>query len=254
MVPLAWGMVAALHTNETIFKIPFDWFPVPMHWENYSKAWEVASFGKAMWLSFFIAFVITVFCVLFSHMAGYGLTKFKFFGRNLIFTSIISTLLVPFTAIMLPVFIFTRSLGWVNTLPGVIVPGLVTAQAVFFMRQYMTSFPAELISSARIDGASEWKIYWSIVLPITGPVCAAVAALTFVGSWNNLLWPLIVIQDKSLYTIPLALTSFNTVNFTNYVQMMAMSMIAIFPVVILFFLISRKLIDSLMVNGGGIKG
>jgi len=254
VIPLVWGISASLHTNATIFLNPFHWLPRPVHWSNFTKAWSSASFGRYMWNSFFIAFAITIFCVIFSQMAGYALSQFKFFGRDAIFGTIVSTLLLPFPAIMVPVFIFTKDMGWINTFAGVIIPGIITAHAVFFMRQYLSGLPSELLWSARIDGASEWTIYWRIVVPLTGPVVAAVGVLTFVASWNNLLWPLIVIQSKSHYTIPLGLSDFNDTYFTNYAEMMAMSMVAVIPVIILFLFVRRWLINSLMVSGGGLKG
>ncbi|MCL6444392.1 MAG: carbohydrate ABC transporter permease [Alicyclobacillus sp.] len=254
LVPLLWGLSASVHSNADIFSDPFTWIPAKFHWSNYSNAWGSGSFGRYMFNSFFIAAIVTVGTVMLSQMAGYGLAKLKFFGSNLIFASIVSTLLVPFATIMVPVFILTRQLGWVNTFQGVIIPGLLSPSAVFFMRQYMLGVPDEMLWSARVDGANEWTIYWKIVVPLTGPVISAVGVLTFVGSWNNLLWPMLVLSDTQMYTLPLGLSNFNQEYFTNYVEMVAMSMISIIPVVFLFLFARRRLIDSIMVNGGGIKG
>ncbi len=253
LLPLIWTISASLHTNATIFQVPFSWIPRSAHWTNYPKAWTTAPFALYLANSFFIALVIACGCTLFSHMAGYGLAKFAFGGRHLIFGAIVGTLLVPFSAIMIPVFIITRQLHLVNTYWGVIMPGLITAQAIFFMRQYMVGVPDELMASARVDGASEWNLYWRIVFPITWPVIIAVGVLTFVASWNNLLWPLIVINSKHLYTVPLGLAQFNSVYFTNYVFMAAMSVVSIIPVLIIFLLTARRILDSLTI-GSGLKG
>ncbi len=253
LTPLFWAISASLHTNATIFKTPFSWIPIPAHWGNYVTSWKSASFSHDVVNSFFIAIAIAVVCTVFSHMAGYGLAKFVFRGRNLIFGAIIGTLLMPFSAIMIPVFVIVRELGWVNSYEGIIVPGIMTAQAVFFMRQYMFGVPDELIASARVDGASEWLTYWRIVFPLTWPVVITVAVLTFVGSWNNLLWPLVVVNSQHLYTIPLGLAQFNNVYFTNYVFMTAMALVSIIPVIVLFLLTARRLLNSIMISSG-VKG
>lgn len=253
LIPLVWGLSASVHANSNLFSDPFSWIPPHIEWSNYSSAWKSGSFGRYVFNSFFIAIIITLGTVIFGQMAGYGLAKFKFTGRNIVFTSILSTLLVPFPAIMVPVFMLTRQIGWVNTYEGVIIPGILTPAAVFLMRQYMLAIPDEVLWSARVDGAGEWKIYWKIVLPLTGPIITAVGVLTFVGSWNNLLWPMVVLSKNSLFTIPLGLETFNQEYFTNYVALVAMSMISIIPVLVLFLIVRKRLINSIMVSGGSLK-
>lgn len=254
LVPLLWDISGSLHTNGTLFSDPFNWLPSRLQFGNYPKAWGAISFGRELLNSFGIAVILAVFGVGLGHMAGYALGKCRFFGRDIIFWCIVSTMLVPFPAIMVPVFVLTHALGLVNTYLGVIIPGLMTAQVVFFMRQYLMNVPDELLESARVEGASEWRVYSSIVVPMSWPVMAAMGILTFVGSWNNLIWPLLVIQSQRLFTVPLGLTRFEQAYFTNYVAILCMSLIAMLPVTVLFVAGRRKLFDAIMVNGGAVVG
>jgi multiple sugar transport system permease protein len=254
LVPLLWAISGSFHTNATLFTDPFQWIPKVAHWENYTASWGAVSFGQDMLNSFGIALVLATGGVFLGLMAGYALGKCKFLGRDLVFWAIVSTLLLPFPAILIPVFIIATKLGIVNTYLGVIVPGLLTAQVVFFMRQYVLGIPDELIESARVDGASELRVYWKIVLPLCWPVFASMGVLVFVGSWNNLLWPLVVIDSQSLYTVPLGLTHFSSEYLTNYTGTLAMSVVGMLPVLVVFLIARRRILDSVMVSGGAIKG
>lgn len=251
--PIVWGLSGSVHTNATLYQQPFDWVPSEKHFENYSEAWGAVSFGRDLLNSFLIALIVSVASMLLGAMAGYGFSKFEFRGNGTLFSAIVATLLLPFPAIMIPVFVIARSLGLVDSYAGIILPGLLTAQAVFLMRQFIQDFPDELLESARVDGASELRIFVRIVLPLTWPAMSAVGILTFVASWNNLLWPLVVVQSERLYTVPLGLAHFNSTNFTDYVQILAMSIVAVLPIMILFGLARRRLVDSLMVSGGALK-
>ena len=254
LTPLVWAVSASLHSNSTIFSLPFDWIPKPPHPENYTGGLKTVDFGVLVMNSLIIGIAIAVGSVILGLMSGYALAKRRFFGRDILFWSIVATLLIPFPAIMVGVFILARWMGITNSYAGVIIPGILTGQVVFFMRQYLQGIPDELIESARVDGASEWRILWRIVLPLAWPVMISMGILTFVGSWNNLLWPLIVIQSDSLFTIPLGLTRLKSQYSTDYVSTLAVSVIAIIPVVILYLIGRKKLLDSIIVSGGAVKG
>jgi ABC-type glycerol-3-phosphate transport system permease component len=254
LTPLVWAVSASLHTNGTIFSLPFDWLPKPPHPENYTNGLKTVDFGVLVLNSLIIGVAIAVGSVVLGLMSGYALAKRRFFGRDILFWSIVATLLIPFPAIMVGVFILARWMNITNSYAGVIIPGLLTGQVVFFMRQYLQGIPDELIESARVDGAGEWRILWRIVLPLSWPVMISMGILTFVGSWNNLLWPLIVIQSDSLFTIPLGLTRLKSQYSTDYVSTLAVSVIAIIPVVILYLIGRKKLLDSIIVSGGAVKG
>jgi ABC-type glycerol-3-phosphate transport system permease component len=253
-VPIVWAVSASLHTNNNIYIEPFTWIPNPAHFSNYKDAWNQTNFGAAMLKSLGIALFISVASVAFGLMAAYGLAKFRFPGRRVIFAATVAVLLVPFPSIMVPVFIMTRELGLVDSYAGVIIPGVLSPLGVFLMRQYLLGLPDEMMQAARVDGAGEFGIFWRVIVPLSWPVIAAVGVLTFVASWNNLLWPLIVLDSQSLFTVPLALEQFNSTNSTDYVGMVAMSVVAVIPVVALFIAARRRLIDSIMLSGGGLAG
>ena len=252
VVPIIWTVLSSLKTNDTIFAVPMRWLPTSPQWNNYIDAFDVAPFGQFFINSTIVAASVTVTTVFFGAMAGYGLSKFRFPGRTLVFGLILSTLMIPFPVIMIPLFALVRNFGWVNTYQGLIIPGALTGFAVFMMRQFIQALPDELFDAARLDGAGEVRIFLTMVLPLARPALATLGILTFLDSWNNLLWPLILIQSEEMETIPLGLTKFSTLYSTNYVQMMAMAVIASLPVLIVFLIGRRQIINSLMMSG--IKG
>ena len=252
VVPIIWTVLSSLKTNNTIFAVPVRWLPTTLNWNNYSDAFDVAPFDRFFLNSTLVAAAVTVTTVFFGAMAGYGLSKFRFPGRTMVFGLILTTIMIPFPVIMIPLFALVRNFGWVNTYQGLIIPGALTGFAVFLMRQFIQALPDELLDAARLDGAGEVRIFLTMVLPLTRPALATLGILTFLDSWNNLLWPLILIQSEDMETIPLGLTKFSTLYSTNYVQMMAMAVIASLPVLIVFLIGRRQIINSLMMSG--IKG
>jgi ABC-type glycerol-3-phosphate transport system permease component len=252
VIPVIWTVLSSLKTNDTIFAVPVRWLPTSLNWNNYVDAFDVAPFGRFFLNSTLVAASVTVTTVFLGAMAGYGLSKFRFPGRTLVFGLILSTLMIPFPVIMVPLFALVRNFGWVDTYQGLIVPGALTGFAVFMMRQFIQALPDELFDAARLDGAGEVRIFLTMVLPLARPALATLGILTFLDSWNNLLWPLILIQSEEMQTIPLGLTRFSTLYSTNYVQMMAMAVIASLPVLLVFLIGRRQIINSLMMSG--IKG
>ena len=252
LVPVIWTVLSSLKANDAIFAVPMRWLPTTLQWNNYSDAFQVAPFGRYFLNSAIVAASVTATTVFFGAMAGYGFSKFRFPGRNLVFGLILSTFMIPFPVIMIPLFVLVRNFGWVNTYWGLIIPGALTGFAVFMMRQFIQAIPSELFDAARIDGAGEVRIFLTIVLPLARPALATLGILTFLDSWNNLLWPLIVIQSDEMETIPLGLTKFSTIYSTNYAQMLAMAVIASLPVLVFFIIGRRQIINSMMLSG--IKG
>ena len=252
VIPVIWTVLSSLKSNETIFAVPMRWFPDSLHWNNYIDAFEVAPFARYFLNSTIIAASVTATTIFFGAMAGYGFSKFRFPGRDLVFGLILSTFMIPFPVIMIPLFVLVRNFGWVDTYWGLIIPGALTGFAVFMMRQFIQAIPGELLDAARIDGAGEMRIFLTLVLPLARPALATLGILTFLESWNNLLWPLIVIQSDEMETIPLGLTKFSTLYSSNYAQMLAMSVIASLPVLVVFIIGRRQIINSLMLSG--IKG
>jgi multiple sugar transport system permease protein len=249
LIPVMWTVLSSLKTNDTIFAVPVQWLPTSLHWNNYVDAFSVAPFSRYFLNSTIVAVSVTATTVFVGAMAGYGFSKFRFPGRNLAFGLILSTFMIPFPVIMIPLFVLVRNFGWVNTYWGLIIPGALTGFSVFMMRQFIQALPDELFDAARIDGAREFRIFLTIVLPLVRPALATLGILTFMDSWNNLLWPLIVIQSDDMNTIPLGLTKFSTLYSTNYVQMLAMAVIASLPVLVVFTIGRRQIINSLMLSG-----
>jgi multiple sugar transport system permease protein len=252
LVPVIWTVLSSLKSNDTIFAVPLRWLPDSLQWNNYAEAFEVAPFARYFLNSAIVAASVTATTVFFGAMAGYGFSKFRFPGRDLVFGLILVTFMIPFPVIMIPLFVLVRNFGWVNTYWGLIIPGALTGFAVFMMRQFIQAIPSELIDAARIDGAGELRIFLTMVLPLARPALATLGILTFLESWNNLLWPLIVIQSDEMETIPLGLTKFSTLYSSNYAQMLAMAVIASVPVLVVFIIGRRQIINSLMLSG--IKG
>jgi ABC-type glycerol-3-phosphate transport system permease component len=252
VIPVIWTVLSSLKTNDSIFAVPMRWLPTTLQWNNYVDAFQVAPFGRYFLNSAIVAIAVTATTVFFGAMAGYGFSKFRFPGRNLMFGLILSTFMIPFPVIMIPLFVLVKNFGWVNTYWGLIVPGALTGFAVFMMRQFIQALPSELFDAARIDGAGEVRIFLTIVLPLTRPALATLGILTFLDSWNNLLWPLIVIQSDEMETMPLGLTKFSTLYSSNYAQMLAMAVIASLPVLVVFIIGRRQIINSLILSG--IKG
>jgi multiple sugar transport system permease protein len=252
VIPVIWTVLSSLKSNDTIFAVPMQWLPDSLHWNNYSEAFEVAPFGRYFLNSAIVAASVTATTVFFGAMAGYGFSKFRFPGRDVVFGLVLVTFMIPFPVIMIPLFVLVRNFGWVNTYWGLIIPGALTGFAVFMMRQFIQAIPGELFDAARIDGAGEMRIFLTLVLPLARPALATLGILTFLESWNNLLWPLIVIQSDEMVTIPLGLTKFSTLYSSNYAQMLAMAVIASLPVLVVFVIGRRQIINSLMLSG--IKG
>jgi ABC-type glycerol-3-phosphate transport system permease component len=250
LVPMLWAIAATFHTNASLVKVPFAWISPAFTLDNYGRVLGNVSLWSAVGNSTVVAVAIATVGVLLSQMAGYVLAKFRFLGRDAIFWTIVATMLIPFPAIMVPVFIMARTLGWVDSLTGLIVPALITATTIFFMRQYLVGLPEDYIEAARIDGASELRIFTSIVLPLTGPVLGSMAVLNFVASWNNFLWPLLITQTENSRTLPVAMTQFQNLYFTDTVALITISVLSSIPVLLVFLLMRRRILSAVMVSGG----
>jgi ABC-type glycerol-3-phosphate transport system permease component len=252
IVPLYWMVKSALGTNEEIFASPVPWLPRSLHPENFPQGLASNQFPRFFLNSFLVAAAVTVTTVVTSALAGYGFAKFEFPGKGLAFAFVLAALMVPFQAIVIPLFILVRELGWLNSYAGLIVPGAVSGFGIFLMRQFMSRVPNELIEAARIDGAGELQVFVLVVLPMARASLASLAVLTFLASWNNFLWPLIVAQKPAMNTVPLGLAQFRGSYFTNYVQLLAVATLAALPVVVLYAFMQRQIVGSFA--SSGIKG
>ena len=251
-VPLYWTVMSSLTTNDSLFSGAITWIPPALHVENYTNAFQAAPFGRYFLNSAVVAVAVTAITLLTSALAGYGFAKLHFPGRNVLFAVVLAALMVPFPAIMIPLFVLVRQLHLLDSYAGLIIPGAVSGFGIFMMRQFMSRLPDALLEAARLDGCNELQIFWFIVLPSSRSALAALAVLTFLASWNNFVWPLLVVQSPDYTTVPLGLALFRGAYATNYAQILAASLVAAAPVVLLYLAMQRQIIASFI--SSGIKG
>jgi multiple sugar transport system permease protein len=253
LLPLVWMLSASLMPLSEVIKVPPVWFaPSKYSLENYVEVWSRIGFSRFFFNSAFIALTITLLQLLTSSMAGFAFARYKFPGRNLIFVLILSTMMIPFQVLMIPLFIMIARLGMVNTYWGIIIPAIVTPFGIFMMRQFMLGIPSALLDAARIDGAQEPYIYFRIVLPLCKPAIAALTIFSFLGSWDNFLWPLIIVNSKQLWTLPIAMSRFTEQYISQTHLQMAGASVMFIPVLIVFLFMQRNFIEGIAMTG--IKG
>ena len=253
--PMYFMAVSSFKAEAEILSTPFSWLPQEFAGlQHFAGAFERAPIGQWYVNSVFIAAVQVAVGIFFGAMAGYGFAKFQFRGKKILFALILSIMAVPFQILLIPLYVEIRHFGWHNTYAGLIVPGMLSAFAIFLMRQFALSIPDELLDSARIDGASEFRIFISIALPLLAPASASLAIILFLASWNNFLWPLVVAQDRNLWTLPVGMTVFSQPyrGEPSIGPSMAVSTLATLPVALLFLFFQRYFIEGMMVSG--IKG
>ena len=247
LIPLVFMFTASTMPAIDIMKLPYPWFSDHIHWQNFWNGLRGPE-GDFILLrntlnSLIVAAAVTASTVLLSSMTGYGLAKFDFKGRNAVFMTIMATMMIPFEAIMIPLYMVVMGMGLQDSYAGLIVPFLTSAFGIFLMRQFLLTFPDEVLDAARIDGASEPRIFASIVLPNAGPAIATLAVLTFRSQWDSLLWPLLAVQSEEMKTIPLYITKFMAETHSDEGIMMAIAAMASLPMFILFFTMSRYFIS-----------
>ena len=220
-------------------------------WSNYTDLFDKFSFGTYLWNSVFITVVATALTLLFNSMAAFALSKYRFKGQKIVFLLIIATLMIPPTIILVPVFLVINQVGLLNSLWGVILPAVATPTGVFLLRQYMLTIPDELLEAARMDHASEWRIYWRIVLPLSAPALAVLAIFSVMWRWNDFLLPLIVLSQNEFFTLQLALNSFQGELNTQWHYLLAMTVITLLPVTLVFAFLQRYITTG--IAGAGVK-
>jgi alpha-1,4-digalacturonate transport system permease protein len=220
-------------------------------WNNYTDLFDKFSFGTYLWNSVFITVVATALTLLFNSMAAFALSKYRFKGQKAVFLLIIATLMIPPTIILVPVFLVINQVGLLNSLWGVILPAVATPTGVFLLRQYMLTIPDELLEAARMDHASEWRIYWRIVLPLSAPALAVLAIFSVMWRWNDFLLPLIVLSQNEFFTLQLALNSFQGELNTQWHYLLAMTVITLLPVTLVFAFLQRYITTG--IAGAGVK-
>ena len=248
--PFIWMILGSFKTTGELRQVPPTWLPQDPTLANYQELLDRLSFARYFFNSAIVAAAVTAGNVIFCSMLGYALAKLSFPGKRILFAVVLGTLMVPAIVTFMPLFVLVANLGLVNTHAGLILPFLVGAFGVFLMRQFIAGIPDELLDAARVDGAGEHYIFWRIVMPLCGPAIATLTILTFLGSWNSFLWPLVVATSEGMYTLPVAIALFATgQQETNIALLMAGSVVVILPVLIVFILLQRYFTQGIAMTG-----
>jgi len=249
LAPFIWMISTSFKSSESVFSYPPQWIPQNPTLEQYQALFREVNFLQFFKNSVIVAFAITLFSLFLNALGGFAFAKYRFPGREKIFALLLATLMVPGQITMIPVFLMLKSIGLINSYWGLIIPAGASAFGIFLMRQFITTIPNDLIESARIDGCSEFRIFWSIILPLCKPVLAALGIFTFMGSWNAFLWPLIVMIKENMYTLPVALANLSGQYATKFGLLMAGAVVVVAPVLIVFILAQRYVIRGVAVTG-----
>lgn len=248
--PFVWMLLSSFKGEGEVRRTPPTWLPTNPTLANYRELFERLDFPLYFTNSVAVAVLVTVGNLLICSATGYALAKLRFLGRRALFVLVLGNLMVPPMATFVPQFVLVSNLGLVNTYAGLVLPNLALAVNVFLMRQFILSIPDDLLESARVDGAGEWRIYWRIVLPLTRPALATVGILTFLGSWNNFLWPLVVATTEDKYTLPVALALYSVgQNQTRYGLLLAGSVTIILPILVIFAVLQRHFVRGIATTG-----
>lgn len=250
LVPFAWMALGSVKTQSEILQRPPTWIPQNPTLDNFAQWFGPLDFGTFFMNSLIVASFTVLGNLVFCSMVGYALAKLDFPGKKVLFAVVMITLMVPGVVTFVPLFVMVSKLGLVNSYPALILPFITAPIGVFLMRQFMLGIPDSLIEAARLDGASEFRIFARVVMPLSGPPLATLAILTFLSSWNNFLWPLVAAQTESMYTLPVALSLYSTgQNATNYGLLLAGSVLVIAPILALFVLLQRYFIQGIATAG-----
>ena len=254
VAPFYWTIVTSFKSREEVMLFPPTFWPMNPtleHWIGLTKL-TFGSFSLFFRNSAFISFTVTALILLTSALSGYVFSKHHFRGRDALFVGILCMLMIPFNISIIPLYAMMVDLKWTNTYLPLIIPSIYSPVGIFLMRQFIQSIPDELIDAARIDGASEFGIFFRLIIPLSTAALGALAIFTFIGQWDDFLWPLVIIDESKLYTLPLALSRFRGRTTTNVGGLAAASLVAVIPVLIVYFFAQRRFIEGIAMTG--IKG
>lgn len=240
-----------LATDSDITSPQWSFFPSSPHWSNVRELFDDSSvpFARSLLNSCLIAVVTTLGTVLLASLAGYGLARIPYRHADKVFYAILGTMMVPAAVTFVPSFVLVSSLGWVSTLRGLIIPTLFSAFACFIFRQYFLGFPRELEDAARVDGLGHWRTFWTIVVPNSRPVFAAVGTIVFIGAWNSFLWPLVIGQNRNSWTVQVALSSFMTSQAIRLHELFIAAAVSIVPLLVVFLFLQRWIVAGVERSG-----
>jgi multiple sugar transport system permease protein len=248
--PFVWMLLSSVKSEGEIRRVPPTWFPQLPTWQNFTDLFAQLNFPQFFANSAIVASAVTIGNLFFCSMLGYVLAKSEFAGRTWLFRLVLGTLMIPGMVTLVPLFVLVANLGLVNTYWGLILPFLAGPFGVFLMRQFIQGIPDELIDAARMDGASELRIFLRVVMPLCKPALATLAILTFLGSWNNFLWPLVVATSEDKYTLPVALALYSVgQNQTQYGLLLAGAVVVVVPVLAVFLTLQRYFVQGIAMTG-----
>lgn len=250
--PFYWMLISSFKPREDLFKYPPELLPTQFSLHSFQELLTKTLFARNLANSLFVAITFTILSVFLCSLCGYAFAKLKFPGKGFLFVIVIATMSLPFEVTLVPLFNFMAKIHWVNTYLAVIVPFAATAWGVFLMRQALLDIPDELLDAARIDGASEFQIYYMVVVPVAKPALGALAILQFLSSWNEYIWPLIVLTENKMMTVPVAIALFKSGYFADYSSITAGALLASLPIIVVFFALQKYFVRGALF--GSVKG
>jgi multiple sugar transport system permease protein len=252
VTPFVWMLSTSLKANQFVLSLPPQLIPRPLTLESYTRLFELYPMGRMFSNSLFAAIATTLGQLVTCSMAAYAFSRMQFRGRNALFLLYLATLMVPFQVTITPLFILMRIFGWINTYQGLILPGVFSAFGTFLLRQYMLTIPKELEEAAFLDGASHFTVFRRVILPLSGPALATLAVFAFMSSWNAFLWPLFVLKDLELMTLPVGLATLHGRWLTEWNLVMAGTVITTVPMLLIYLFAQQYLVKGFVMSG--IKG
>ena len=250
VAPFVWMVLGSFKGEGELRQVPPTWWPHSASLDNYTQLFSKLNFGQYFFNSIVVAVVVTAGNLLFCSMLGYAFAMLDFRGKRPLFLAVMATLMIPGVVTFVPLFVLVANVGLINSLPGLFLPFLVSPFGVFLMRQFILGLPRDLLDAGRVDGAGELRIFWRIIMPLCGPALATLGILTFLGSWNNFLWPLVVGQTEDKYTLPVALALYSTgQNSTNYGLLLAGATVVILPILVVFLVFQKRFIEGIATTG-----
>ncbi len=250
--PLLWMLSTSLKPKTEILKATPRWIPNPPTLSNYVELFtRTEEFPVLRWLanSIFVSLSVTILVLFVTSTAAFAFSRLRFKGRETLFMIAVATLIIPGQVVLIPVFLIVEKLGWFNSYAGLIIPGLAGAFGVFLLRQFFMTIPEELEEAAVVDGASVWTIYWRVILPLARPALATLAIFTFMGAWNDFVWPLIITNDVTMRTLPVGLAIFQGRYTLDYGLTMAAAAVCSAPVIVAFLIFQRSITEGIVMTG-----
>lgn len=252
LIPFLWMVLTSFKDSHEIMNFPVKTFPKKLSFENYLEVIKMSPFAIFFKNSIIVTTLITIGELITTILAAFAFSKLKFWGRDILFTIMIATMMVPSEVLLIPNFITLSRLNWIDTYKALVIPWCASAFTIFLLRQYFLQIPETLYDAAKIDGCSDFKYLWKIMVPISRPALISIAILKIVGSWNAFMWPLIVTNSEELRTLPVALSYFSSEAGTDYNLLMAASTMIIIPMILVYVFLQKWIVDGL--SKSGIKG